>query len=495
MAKTKKSMRALAFIITVMMIACLAPTVSFAANTVELEKPSLDGNKVTVKGSINVGAELTMLAVRDTVALTAEDLKAKTDEWLESAIMYIDQVTYNGTGYEKTFELRDSGEGNVITVFMGGTDVEQLQFKDVTIPVPKKANGTVSLENKTYVGGETVKFALEGGKGDWFEGLAAGAVIKCGDETVSDITINKDGTLTLPEATNELKTYSITLSRADDDETYEPFAETTYTFSYISKVQNAVNQATFDKAANVAAGEDKYTITLPADVKIDEYAIKYKAVQGEAELTGNPIEVARPEEGAENIEVKIIASAEGSDEKVVATVIVPAKGAEVPAIKAENVEIAVAKDAYKVQKGEGYSVIVIRPDADTVDPKTQSIKVGDVTLFYVEKPDYYVGIVPVYGNEAAVAEATTIEEATPSEKLVYGKAADASNIEKPVSAVDYGGAKRIVLKKDKTPSDKRLISADVANGVMDGKITAVDYGTIKRVVLKKDADLAINMKK
>lgn len=79
MAKTKKSMRALAFIITVMMIACLAPTVSFAANTVELEEPSLDGNKVTVKGSITKGAELTMLAVRDTVALTAEDLKAKTN--------------------------------------------------------------------------------------------------------------------------------------------------------------------------------------------------------------------------------------------------------------------------------------------------------------------------------------------------------------------------------------------------------------------------------
>lgn len=494
MAKTKKSMRALAFIITVMMIACLAPTVSFAANHVTLEEPSLDGNKVTVKGSINEGAELTMLAVRDTVALTAEDLKAKTDEWLESAIMYIDQVTSDGTGYEKTFELRDSGEGNVITVFMGGTDVEQLQFKDVTISVPKKANGTVSLENKTYVGGETVKFALEGGVDNWFNGLADGAVIKCGDETVSDITINYDGTLTLPEATNELKTYSITLSRDDSDKEYEPFAETTYTFSYISKVQNAVNQATFNKAANVAAGEDKYTITLPADVKIDEYAIKYKAVQGEAELTGNPIEVARPEEGAENIEVKIIASAEGSDEKVVATVIVPAKGAKVPAIKAENVEIAVAKDAYKVQKGEGYSVIVIRPDADTVDPKTQSIKVGDVTLFYVEKPDYYVGIVPVYNDAEAVATEATIETVA-SEKLVYGKAAEASNIEKPISTVDYGGAKRIVLEKDKTPSDKRLLSADVANGVMDGRITTVDYGAIKRVVLKKDADFAINEKK
>ena len=161
MAKTKKSMRALAFIITVMMIACLAPTVSFAANTVELEKPSLDGNKVTVKGSINEGAELTMLAVRDTVALTEETLKAKTDEWLESAIMYIDQVTSDGTGYEKTFELRDSGEGNVITVFMSGTDAVELKSDYVEIPVPKKANGTVSLENKTYVEGETVKFAFK----------------------------------------------------------------------------------------------------------------------------------------------------------------------------------------------------------------------------------------------------------------------------------------------------------------------------------------------
>lgn len=495
MAKTKKSMRALAFIITVMMIACLAPTVSFAANHVKLEKPSFDGNKVTVKGSITTeGAELTMLAVRDTVALTAEDLKAKTDEWLESAIMYIDQVTSDGTGYEKTFELRDSAVGNVITVFMSGTDAVELKSDYVEIPVPKKANGTVSLENKTYVEGETVKFAFKDGEGDWFKDLVANAVIKCGDETVSDITINaEDGTLTLPAATNELKTYSITLSHADDDETYEPFAET-YTFSYISKVQNAVNQATFDKAANVAAGEDKYTITLPAGVEIDGYAIKYKAVQGEAELAGDPIEVARPEEGAENIEVKIIASAEGSDEKVVATVIVPAKGAEVPAIKAENVEIVVAKDAYKVQKGEGYSVIVIRPDADTVDPKTQSIKVGDVTLFYVEKPDYYVGIVPVYNDAEAVATEATIETVA-SEKLVYGKAAEASNIEKPISTVDYGGAKRIVLKKDKTPSDKRLLSADVANGVMDGKITTVDYGAIKRVVLKKDADFAINVKK
>ena len=489
MAKTKKSMRALAFIITVMMIACLAPTVSFAANHVTLEEPSLDGNKVTVKGSINEGAELTMLAVRDTVALTAEDLKAKTDEWLESAIMYIDQVTSDGTGYEKTFELRDSGEGNVITVFMSGTDAVELKSDYVEIPVPKKANGTVSLENKTYVEGETVKFAFKDGEGDWFKDLVANAVIKCGDETVSDITINaEDGTLTLPAATNELKTYSITLSHADDDETYEPFAET-YTFSYISKVQNAVNQATFDKAANVAAGEDKYTITLPADVKIDEYAIKYKAVQGEAELTGNPIEVARPEEGAENIEVKIIASAEGSDEKVVATVIVPAKGAKVPAIA----ETEISFIGENVYEKDGMVLAIVNTAAE-IDPATQTVKIGDVKLFYVKERDYFVGIVPVYN---APADAAAVAEiiAEPSEIIRYGKASDAENLEDPYDAGDFAEVKKIALAKIADPTDKQLISCDVcgdADNMMDGAVDAADFAMVKKAALGKIEDLPIN---
>lgn len=132
MAKTKKSMRALAFIITVMMIACLAPTVSFAANTVTRDDIVADGNSITVGGSIEKGAELTMLAVRANAELTS--LSGMSDADLEKAIMYIDQVTMGDEKYTKTFELRDSAEGNVITVFMGGTDAAMVykSYKMIT---------------------------------------------------------------------------------------------------------------------------------------------------------------------------------------------------------------------------------------------------------------------------------------------------------------------------------------------------------------------------
>ena len=100
MAKTKKSMRALAFIITVIMIACLAPTVSFAANTVTMDDIVADGNSITVGGSIEKGAELTMLAVRANADLTS--LSGMSDADLEKAIMYIDQVTMGDEKYTKT---------------------------------------------------------------------------------------------------------------------------------------------------------------------------------------------------------------------------------------------------------------------------------------------------------------------------------------------------------------------------------------------------------
>ena len=142
MAKTKKSMRALAFIITVMMIACLAPTVSFAANTVTMDDIVADGNSITVGGSIEKGAELTMLAVRANAELTS--LSGMSDADLEKAIMYIDQVTMGDEKYTKTFELRDSAEGNVITVFMGGTDAAMVykSYKMITAAGTVEINGT-----------------------------------------------------------------------------------------------------------------------------------------------------------------------------------------------------------------------------------------------------------------------------------------------------------------------------------------------------------------
>lgn len=483
MAKTKKSMRALAFIITVMMIACLAPTVSFAINTVTMDEIVADGNSITVGGSIEKGAELTMLAVRANTKLTS--LSGMSDADLEKAIMYIDQVTSDGSKYTKTFELRDTAAGNVITVFMGGTDAAMV-YKSYT------KSGTVTINGTDFVAG-TTEPKLTVSDETWFATLVKAIYVKGDEEKNSAGNVAADGTITIDNPSNEKKTYVVELTTPGGSD----YAQT-FEFTYITADGDKISKLPTNLDVNVDKDSDpaKYTITVPAD----DNGIVYSAtVDGTVQdlTTSRKFDVERPaDDGNDETTLKktVVVTATAGTATKTYTIEVLEQGAAAPAIKAENVEIAVAKDAYKVQKGEGYSVIVIRPDADTVDPKTQSIKVGDVTLFYVEKPDYYVGIVPVYNDAEAVATEATIETVA-SEKLVYGKAAEASNIEKPVSTVDYGGAKRIVLKKDKTPSDKRLLSADVANGVMDGKITTVDYGAIKRVVLKKDADFAINEKK
>lgn len=496
MAKTKKSMRALAFIITVMMIACLAPTVSFAAvNTVTFEKSdlSIDGNKVTVKASINKGAELTMLAVRANTELTS--LSGMSDAELENAIMYIDQVTMGDEDYTKTFELRDTAAGNVITVFVGGTDAAMVYQSDKVLT----AVGTVTINGTDFVEGaaEQPKLTISDSDDTWFATLGKVVYVKGDDLKTPAGNVAADGTITIDTPSNEKTTYVVELTTPDGSD-YDPYTKT-FEFTYITAEGDKISKLPANLGVTVDKDSvlTKYTITVPEDADGVVYTVTVDGANQDLTTT-RTFDVERPaDDGNDETTLKktVVVTATAGTATKTYTIEVLEQGAAAPAIKAENVEIVVAKDAYKAQKGEGYAVIIIRPDADTVDPKTQSIKVGGESLYYVEKPDYYVGVVSVYENETAVAEATTIEEATPSEKLVYGKAADASNIEKPVSAVDYGGAKRIVLKKDKTPSDKRLLSADVANGVMDGKITAVDYGTIKRVVLKKDADLAINMKK
>ena len=494
MAKTKKSMRVLAFIITVMMIACLAPTVSFAAvNTVTFEKSdlSIDGNKVTVKASINKGAELTMLAVRANTKLTS--ISGMTDSELENAIMYIDQVTSDGTAYTKTFELRDTAAGNVITVFVGGTDADMVYQSDKVLT----AAGTVTINGTDFVAGTTEpKLTVSDADEYWFPSLLKKVYVKGDEEKTSAGNIDKDGTITIDNPSNEKTTYVVELTTPDGSD-YNPYTKT-FEFTYITAEGDKISKLPANLGVTVDKDSvlTKYTITVPEDADGVVYTVTVDDANQDLTTT-RTFDVERPaDDGNDETTLKktVVVTATAGTATKTYTIEVLEQGAAAPAIKAENVEIVVAKDAYKVQKGEGYSVIVIRPDADTVDPKTQSIKVGDVTLFYVEKPDYYVGIVPVYNDAEAVATEATIETVA-SEKLVYGKAAEASNIEKPVSTVDYGGAKRIVLKKDKTPSDKRLLSADVANGVMDGRITTVDYGAIKRVVLKKDADFAINEKK
>lgn len=489
MAKTKKSMRALAFIITVMMIACLAPTVSFAANTVTMDDIVADGNSITVGGSIEKGAELTMLAVRANAELTS--LSGMSDADLEKAIMYIDQVTMGDEKYTKTFELRDTAAGNVITVFMGGTDAAMV-YKSYKMLA---AAGTVTINGTDFVEGAAEQPKLTISDDTWFATLDKVVYVKGDASKTPAGNVAADGTITIDTPSNEKTTYVVELTTPASSD-YAAFTKT-FEFSYITADGDKISKlpanlgVTVDKDSNAA----KYTITVPAD----DNGIVYSATVDGAvqDLASRTFDVERPaDDGNDETTLKktVVVTATAGTATKTYTIEVLEQGTDAPAIKAENVEIAVAKDAYKDQKGAGYSVIVIRPDADTVDPETQSIKVGDVTLFYVEKPDYYVGIVPVYNDAEAVATEATIETVA-SEKLVYGKAADASDITKPVSAVDFGGAKRIVLKKDKTPSDKRLLSADVANGVMDGKVTAVDFGAIKRVVLKKDADFAINTKK
>ena len=483
MAKTKKSMRALAFIITVMMIACLAPTVSFAANTVTMDDIVADGNSITVGGSIEKGAELTMLAVRANAELTS--LSGMSDADLEKAIMYIDQVTMGDEKYTKTFELRDSAEGNVITVFMGGTDAAMVykSYKMIT------AAGTVEINGTDFVAG-TTEPKLTASDETWFATLDKAIYVKGDEEKNSAGNVAADGTITIDTPSNEKTTYVVELTTPASSD-YAAFTKT-FEFTYITADGDKISKlpanlgVTVDKDSNAA----KYTITVPAD----DNGIVYSAtVDGaDQDLTSRTFDVERPaDDGNDETTLKktVVVTATAGTATKTYTIEVLEQGAAAPAIKDTEITF-IGEDVYDKA---GMVLVIVKTEAE-VDISKESVKVGDVTLFYVKDKGYFVGIVPAYASAADAAAVAEIV-ATPSEVIRYGKASDAEDINDPYDSGDFAEVKKIALAKIAAPTDKQLISCDVCGDLdneMDGAVDSADFAIVKKAALGKIDDLPIN---
>lgn len=484
MAKTKKSMRALAFIITVMMIACLAPTVSFAANTVTMDDIVADGNSITVGGSIEKGAELTMLAVRANAELTS--LSGMSDVDLEKAIMYIDQVTMGDEKYTKTFELRDSAEGNVITVFMGGTDAAMVykSYKMLT------AAGTVEINGTDFVEG-TTEPKLTVSDETWFATLDKAIYVKGDEEKTSAGNVAADGTITIDTPSNEKKTYVVELTTPASSD-YAAFTKT-FEFSYITADGDKISKLPANLGVTVDKDSDaaKYTITVPAD----DNGIVYSAtVDGTVQdlITSRKFDVERPaDDGNDETTLKktVVVTATAGTATKTYTIEVLEQGAAAPAIKDTEITF-IGEDVYDKA---GMVLVIVKTEAE-VDISKESVKVGDVTLFYVKDKGYFVGIVPAYASAADAAAVAEIV-ATPSEVIRYGKASDAEDINDPYDSGDFAEVKKIALAKIAAPTDKQLISCDVCGDLdneMDGAVDSADFAIVKKAALGKIEDLPIN---
>lgn len=483
MAKTKKSMRALAFIITVMMIACLAPTVSFAANTVTMDDIVADGNSITVGGSIEKGAELTMLAVRANTELTS--LSGMSDADLEKAIMYIDQVTMGDEKYTKTFELRDSAEGNVITVFMGGTDAAMVykSYKMIT------AAGTVEINGTDFVAG-TTEPKLTASDETWFATLDKVVYVKGDDSKTPAGNIAADGTITIDTPSNEKTTYVVELTTPASSD-YAAFTKT-FEFTYITADGDKISKLPANLGVTVDKDSDaaKYTITVPAD----DNGIVYSATVDGAvqDLTSRTFDVERPaDDGNDETTLKktVVVTATAGTATKTYTIEVLEQGAAAPAIKDTEITF-IGEDVYDKA---GMVLVIVKTEAE-VDISKESVKVGDVTLFYVKDKGYFVGIVPAYASAADAAAVAEIV-ATPSEVIRYGKASDAEDINDPYDSGDFAEVKKIALAKIAAPTDKQLISCDVCGDLdneMDGAVDSADFAIVKKAALGKIDDLPIN---
>ena len=484
MAKTKKSMRALAFIITVMMIACLAPTVSFAANTVTMDDIVADGNSITVGGSIEKGAELTMLAVRANAELTS--LSGMSDADLEKAIMYIDQVTMGDEKYTKTFELRDTAAGNVITVFMGGTDAAMV-YKSYKMLA---AAGTVTINGTDFVEGAAEQPKLTISDDTWFATLDKVVYVKGDASKTPAGNVAADGTITIDTPSNEKTTYVVELTTPASSD-YAAFTKT-FEFSYITADGDKISKLPANLGVTVDKDSDasKYTITVPAD----DNGIVYSAtVDGTVQaLTSRTFDVERPaDDGNAETTLKktVVVTATAGTATKTYTIEVLEQGAAAPAIKDTEITF-IGEDVYDKA---GMVLVIVKTEAE-VDISKESVKVGDVTLFYVKDKGYFVGIVPAYASAADAAAVAEIV-ATPSEVIRYGKASDAEDINDPYDSGDFAEVKKIALAKIAAPTDKQLISCDVCGDLdneMDGAVDSADFAIVKKAALGKIDDLPIN---
>jgi len=144
MVKMKKALGSLALVLALAMTVSLLPTIVLASNATAITTSAdacynSENGTVTVAGTINNStADVTVLAVRSAEKITDAGAYFEGVEEIENKIVYIDQVGPEDTGnytvngdsanWNFTFIPKTGVSGGWITVFVGGTDVDQINF-------------------------------------------------------------------------------------------------------------------------------------------------------------------------------------------------------------------------------------------------------------------------------------------------------------------------------------------------------------------------------
>lgn len=480
----KKMRKVIAMLSVLAMLATFVPVVVFAGNTVELTADFANTEKTAIKveGSLSGDGDITLLVIRSDASLNG----TIPAELTESNIMFVDQQDKDKANESwESIPLRDtSATGNYITVFMGGSNVEAFQSKElklqsaaVSVTVPM-----VALEEGKdyYVDGNQV-LDFTGVHQEWLDAVTV-TVFDGEDEAGSVSTLT--GNITLNNAPDEVKDYTIKFSSVEG---YVDVADKSV------KVISADGEMLMNYEGGTPAwvdndqASDSWTISIPASTEDVTISVTNEGEDVTATVEEGVLTVARADVGGDSQTIVVTATA-GSASKTLGTFVVPAKGAAAPAVEAANVTVAIRDNVYGKT---GYKLIKVV--AANVNHESQSITVGTQKLYYSVDKDAYYGIVNVedVGAEAVTPE-TVAAAANPtneaSDIFYFGKANNPSNPRNAqtgkVTAQDVAAAKKIVLKvKTFTPDVDVYMAADVNSAEPDGQVTAQDVAALKKNVL------------
>ena len=436
--------KAMATILAVALIIAMVPMAAMAANTVTVDIDyDYNANKAVVKGSIASGAELTMVTVLADEELTSLDGFSDTE--LENAIMYIDQITSDGTEKTWTFELRDTAEGNVLTAFVGGTDATVL-YESVKILAAAPAIAPAATE---YFSDETITFTVTDAVTGWSDAAEVyvnGTKDESASVSDSEITFTADANVTKVEVKN-----------ADyQDAKWEG---TVTVKDRYTEAKKAVKSATIvyeedGETATITVPADETDAVTGADIA---YTVTVDGVNETPDADGK-ISVARKDDNEDDVNdtVAVVITAtitkDGSSlgDAVEQTINVNEMCTDGYTIVAEDITLSAA-NAFGDATAK---VATVKIAKDSIDPTTQTVKVNGTAMFYTPERstgDVYTFVAIVRENNADTAAVATVAEIA----------------DEPASAIYYG-------KVSNPAYDAKLGAADVARGLAMFKANAYD---------------------
>lgn len=435
----------------------------------------VDAPQSTTLEVMNSGATLTVadadLTIGDDLTIGLSGLEA---EDLAAWVAAITEVKVGEEVVEYTYAdgaITVSGlaAGEYANIVIKATEYKDATFTG-TIAVNLIAAPALSVEESVVWSEEDIVIAVEGDTAAaWLEAVEITAT--AGEAGVVAEVV--DGSIVLsaedykPAIDGDVDVV-VSFEAADFD------AVEDITINVVSPVKdimdNDVEAVDVDKESDAA----NYIITLPAGTLDITYAIEgYDATFG-------VVTIPRPAEGEADITVNVIvtitnAAYEEAYTYTAQTVKVNALGNDGPDVTAEDIVIEgamegeSAKPAYGI---EGATVIAIAIDEADVDPATQIVKVGEVTLSYSAERGKFVGVVTGYASVDEIIAAIEVfddEEGTPV--LNYGKATNPSS-SAAISLMDVMKALAFYNNADPSATPEQYMAADVL-GVGEVRLTTV----------------------